>query len=56
MPIKFIVWGGAVLSFICGGGLGRMCQFYFCGREDFSDDGFDQKMPIFHEHDSHQEA
>ena len=36
MPIKFLLSGGwGYFGF--GGGGGGKCQFYFCGREDFSD-------------------
>ena len=36
MPIKFLVLGGRV-RFLGGNGGGAKCQFYFCGRGDFSE-------------------
>ena len=45
MSIKFLVLGGGggILGFFWGGGGGE-CQFYFYGREDFSDSGILNSM------------
>ena len=36
MPIKFLLLGGGGLGFVGRGG-GWKCQFYLCGRRDFSE-------------------